>query len=239
MHISKPWWDDGLLIVNAINSTAGLFSGDRVETTIEVKSGAQMMVTSASANRAHRMPSGNAAIRTSIDVAADAWLELWPSLFIPHAGSDYVQETSVELDATARFLSFETFAPGRVASGEAWEFTRFENRFQLTRDSRPIARETYSLTPGSPSVRALREQFPTGCHATCYAVGVDFRDDLLAAISALHHADCWVGCTRLDAPAVAIRLVAADNIHLSRALTKIRGQLYGAFCRPVPALRRA
>jgi hypothetical protein len=42
----------------------------------------------------------------------------------------------------------------------------------------------------------------------------------------------------LDAPAVAIRIVAADNVHLSRALTNIRAQLHSAFGRPVPALRR-
>jgi urease accessory protein len=239
MHISKPWWEDGLLIVNAINSTAGLFSGDVIDTAIEVRSGAQMLVTSPSASRAYRMPSGMAAVRQSIQVAAGGWLEMLPSFFIPHAGSDYFQETSVQLEPAARFLWFETFVPGRVASGEAWQFTRFESRFQLTCDSRPIARETYSLTSDSPSVQALRDQFPAACHAVCYAAGADFPDTLLAAISLLHHSMCWIGCTRLDAPAIAIRLVASDNIQLSRALAKIRDLLHRAFGRPVPPLRRA
>ncbi len=239
MHIGKPWWDGGLLIVNAINSTAGLFSGDVIDTRIEVKSGAQMLVTSASASRVHRMPSGMASVRQSIHVEAGAWLELWPSLFIPHAGSDYLQDTSIHLGPGARFLWFEAFVPGRVASGESWQFTRFESRFNLDCDSRPIARETYSLTPDSPSVAALRAIFPNACHATCYAAGADFPDALLSAISARHHPDCWTGCTRLDAPAIAIRLVAANNLHMARALTKIRGLLHQSFARPVPALRRA
>jgi len=239
MHISKPWWEEGLLIVNAINCTAGLFSGDVIDTSIEVRSGAQMLVTSSSASRAHRMPSGMAAVRQSIRVAHGGWLEIRPALFIPHAGSNYFQETSVLLESAARFLWFETFAPGRVASGEAWQFTRFESRFQLTYDSRPIARETYSLTPDSPSVQALRNQFPNGCHATCYAAGADFPGNLLAAISVLHHPACWIGCTRLDGPAIAIRLAAADNLWLSRALTSIRDLLHGTFGRAVPPLRRA
>jgi urease accessory protein len=240
MHISKPWRDEGgLLVVNAINSTAGLFSGDVVETNIEVKSGGQMLVTSPSATRAYRMPSGMATVHHSIKVAAGGWLEVLPGLFIPHAGSDYFQDTSVHLDPGARFLWFETFAPGRVASGEAWKFKRFENRFRLGYDGGPIARETYSLSPESASVQALREQFPTACHATCYAAGADFKDDLLTAISAQHHAQCWVGCTGLDAPAIAVRLVAADNILLTRALREIRILLYRAFERPVPPLRRA
>ncbi len=239
MHISKPWWDGGLLIVNAINSTAGLFAGDVIETAIEVKAGAQMLVTSASASRAYRMPCGVATVRQSIHVDAGGWLELLPSLFIPHAGSDYLQETSVHLEPAARFLSFETFAPGRVAHGEAWQFTRFESRFQIRYGARPIARDTYTLTPASPSVHALRDMFPAACHATCHASGEDFPDTLLAAITALHHPDCWVGCTRLDAPAITIRLVARDNIQLTRVLTKVRDLMHHAFGRPVPPLRRA
>lgn len=239
MHVSKPWWEEGLLIVNAINSTAGLFSGDVIETTIEVRPGAQMLVTSPSASRVHRMIEGRAALRQSIRVARGGWLELWPALFIPHAGSDYLQDTSIHLDAGARLLWFETFAPGRVASGEAWQFRRFESRFRICCDSRPIARESYSLTPGSPSVHALRSQLDNACHAACYAAGIDFPDSLMAAISALHHCNCWVGCTRLDAPAIAVRLVAADNLHLSRALTGIRELLHRAFARAVPPLRRA
>jgi urease accessory protein len=238
MHISKPWWNEGLLIVNAINSTAGLFSGDSIETSFDVKAGAQMLVTSPSANRAHRMPSGMATVRQSIHVGSSGWLEFWPSLFIPHTGSNYRQEISIRLEPDARLLWFETFAPGRVASGEAWEFTRYQNQFDLTYDSRLVARETYSLTPDSPSVAAFRSQFPTGYHATCYAAGIDFPDDLLSRISALYHPDCWVGCTRLDAPAIAIRLAAADSLHLSRALTNIRELLHHSFGRCVPALRR-
>jgi len=238
MHISKPWWDNGLLVVNTVNSTAGLFSGDRIDGEIEVRSGAQMLVTSPSASRAHRMPSGHAAVTLKIRVANDAWLEMLPALFIPHAGSDYIQHTAIELDPAARFLSFETFVSGRVASGEAWQFTRFETRFSISCNSRPIARETYSITPDSPSVRAIRAQFPTACHATCYAAGAHFPGDLLTAISGLHHSQCWIGCTRLDAPAIAIRLVAADNLHLSRALTAMRPLLHQAFNRAVPPLRR-
>ncbi len=240
MHISKPWWDEGgLLVVNAINSTAGLFSGDIIESSIDVRPGGQMLVTSPSASRAYRMRFGRATVRQSIHVAAGGWLEMLPALFIPHAWSDYLQEVSIELDPGARFLWFESFAPGRVASGEAWEFTCFESRLQVTHDSRPIARETYRLSGDCPSVRALRERFPAACHATCYAVGADFPDELLASISGLHHARCWVGCTRLDAPAIAVRLVAADNIQVTRALANIRGLLYRAFDRPVPPLRRA
>jgi len=240
LHISKPWREEGgLLIVNVINSTAGLFAGDVIESTFEVRTGGQMLVTSPSASRAYRMPSGQAAVRQSIRVSEGGWLEMLPSFFIPHAGSDYFQETSVHLESAARFLWFETFVPGRVAHGEAWQFTRFESRFHLSHGGRAIARETYSLTPHCPSVQALREQFPSGCHAACYAAGADFPDGLLAAVSMLHQPDCWIGCTRLDAPAIAIRLVAADNIRLSRALVKIRALLHGAFERPVPSLRRA
>ncbi len=238
MHISKPWWDGGLLIVNAINSTAGLFAGDAIEMEIEVKAGGEMLVTSPSASRAYRMPSGMASVRQLIRVEAGGWLELLPAVFIPHAGSDYFQETAVELESAARFLAFETFAPGRVAFGEAWGFRRFENRFEMRYAEKPLVRDVYTLTAQCASVQALREIFPTGCHATCHAVGGDFSDELLATISELHHPGCWVGCTRLDAPGVTVRMAAADHIQLRRALARVRDLMHQAFRRPVPPLRR-
>ena len=238
MHISKPWWDDGLLVVNAINSTAGLLAGDSIDMAIEVKPGGEMLVTSPSATRAFRMPSGRAIVTQSIHVAAGGWLEMLPGLFIPHAGSDYRQQTKVCLEPGARYLSFESFVPGRVASGEAWEFSRFENRFELQCDTRPTARETYSVTPDCASLRAFRSQFPSGCHGTCYAAGIHFPDEVLAGVSSLHQPECWIGCTRLDAPAIAVRVAAADNVRLTKAFTRIRELLHGAFERAVPALRR-
>jgi len=180
-----------------------------------------------------------AVVRQAIRVDDAGWLELWPSLFIPHAGSHYVQETSVELAHGARFLWSETVAPGRVAFGESWEFDRFESRLQINYASRPLARESYSLSPQSPSIQALRRQFPSACHGTCYAAGAEFPNELLAAIMALHHAQCWVGCTRLDAPAIAIRVVAADNVELTRAMTRARELIHQSFGRPVPPLRRS
>lgn len=239
MHISKPWWDGSLLIVNAVNSTAGLFSGDDIEMRVEVRAGAEMLLTSPSATRVHRMLSGRAEVRQQVCVEGGGWLEMLPALFIPHAGSDYLQVVNIDLAPGARCLCFETFAPGRVASGEAWEFSRFETRFQLSSGGRLIARDTYTLTPDSPSVAAIRHHFPAACHSSVYAVGAQFSDDLLSTISSLHHSHCWVGCTRLDAPAVAVRAVASDNVQLARTMASIRLLLYQSFNRKVPALRRA
>jgi urease accessory protein len=239
MHVSKPWWDERLMVVNAINSTAGIFSGDVIEASIEVKRGAELLVTSPSASRAHRMISGEARVVQRIHVEEDAWLEMLPGLFIPHAGSNYRQETVVRLEAGARFLWSETVAPGRVASGEAWQFTGYRSAFSLSVDGRMMARENYRIDGSAATVGALRRVFANACHGTCYAVGGDFSDGLLRGISAVHHAECWVGSTRLDGAGICVRMVAADNLHLARAMGAAREMLHGAFSRKVPAARRA
>jgi urease accessory protein len=239
MHISKPWWDGDLLIVNAINSTAGLFAGDEIRTTLQVDAGAQLLITSPSASRAYRMPSGAATLTQTFHVGAGAWLEVLPSIFIPHAGSNYIQHTEVQLEPGASLLWFETIAPGRVAHGESWQFARMQNRFKLLIGDRLIARETWSLQPESQTVRAIRHQFPDACHATCYAVGGDFSDSLLTELTNLHQPECWVGCTKLDAPsAIALRLVASDNIALSKTASELRRILHKSFNRRLPSLRR-
>ena len=238
MHISKPYWEGRVLVVNAMNSTAGLFSGDKIFTSFEVRGAGQMLVTSASASRVHRMESGAARVSQTCLVRQGGWLEIWPPLFIPQAGSNYSQKTRIEVEKGGELLWFEAVAPGRVAHGESWQFARFENDFALTYDGALSARERYALTPESPAIQVLRKQFPTGYSATCYAVGRELTPLIRRNISELHGAGCWVGCTCLDAPITAIRVVAADSMILTRVLAAIREFAHAGFGRVAPRIRR-
>lgn len=234
MHVSKPYWEDRLLVVNAVNSTAGLFSGDIVHTGVQVRSGAGMLLTNPSANRIHRTPEGFAQAIQKLRVEQEAWLEVWPSLLIPHAGSDFRQKTRLEVARGGKLLWFEFFAPGRVASGEAWQFARLENDLELRYEGRLIAKERYRLTPGSAAVAALRGQFPTAYCASVYAVGAGMQPE----IAALHGPACWVGCSRLEEHAAAVRVVAATSMELTRVLQSLRALFHAAFARTALPIRR-
>src|ERR1700677_1161545 len=118
MHISKPHLDGDTLVVNVVNPTAGLFEGDEVGCKVHVEAGARLLLTSTSASRAHCMKGpGEARLAQNFSVEKNGWLEVWPELFIPQAGTRYRQKTRVDIEEGSGFLFFETLAPGRVASG--------------------------------------------------------------------------------------------------------------------------
>src|SRR5271155_2741455 len=97
MHLSKPYWDGSFLVINGINATAGLFSGDEIDIRVRATAGSRAVFTSPSACRVHRaVPSGGPAIvRNTFEVESGAWLDVYPEIFIPQAGSRYIQTTEI------------------------------------------------------------------------------------------------------------------------------------------------
>jgi urease accessory protein len=241
MHISKPHIDAGALVVNIVNPTAGLLEGDRVECRVEVESGARLLLTTPSASRTHRMKTGMAIMTQKMKVAGGGSLEFWPELLIPQGGSRYRQETEIRIEDGGELLFFESLAPGRVASGEAFAFRELTWVTDVWHGGRQIVRERYRLSPESESVRALRGAFTDAYYASGFilAPGLDDAHPCWGAIHTLHAADAWVGCGRLSAGGWVVKCVAAGSIALRRVLHAIRVEIYDALGRPTPSLRRA
>lgn len=123
MHLSKPHLDEGALVVNAVNPTAGLFDGDEVDIDVRVESGARLVLTSPSASRVYRARSDKPAIvRQRLAVAEGGSAEFFPELFIPQAGSRYHQQTELRIADGGQLLYCE-WLTRRVACGEtfAWQ----------------------------------------------------------------------------------------------------------------------
>lgn len=59
-HLGKPYRDEctGVLMVQVVNPTAGILSGDELRSTITVGEGAALLVTTPSATRIFTMPEG-------------------------------------------------------------------------------------------------------------------------------------------------------------------------------------
>lgn len=240
IHLSKPHEDEGVLVVNVVNPTAGLLSGDRIDMRIAVESGARLLLTAPSASRAHCTPEGHAALVQEFAVACGGWLDVWPELFIPQGGARYRQRTTLRVEEGGEALFFETLAPGRVAMGEAFAFAALDWETDVFLGAEPIAREKYRLAPESESVRALQAQFATGYYASCFVVSPRLAPGMAcwAAIHALHDAEAWVGCSPLRCGGWVIKVVASGSVMLRRKLGAIRRELYAALGRREPSLRR-
>lgn len=252
IHLSKPYWDGDTLLVNVVNPTAGLLSGDTIECDVQVKSGAKLLLTSPSASRSHTMLNGEARMQQKFTVSRGARLEVWPELFIPQRNTRYRQTTEVRLEHGAEFLLFETLAPGRVASGEAFEYGKLFWETDIFLGDRLVARERYTISPESPTVLAMRKQFPTAYYASCFVVSptLEASSPCWAEINALHSENAWIGFSRLaptdpacseaniSTSAWSIKVLAADSVELRKTLSAIRHSISHSLGGAATSLRR-
>jgi len=247
IHLSKPHLDEGVLVVNVANPTAGLFAGDRIRYRVAVESGARMLLTAPSASRAHRIveaePAGvfnHARVEQEFRVARGGWLECWPEMFIPQGGARYRQRTAAHLEEGGELLLIEMIAPGRTAAGEVFAFAELDWETEVFLGGAKIARERYVLTPASATLAALRARFPEAYYASCFLISPHLRADAECwrRIHDLHRAEAWVGCSALVRGGWAIRVLAAGSIALRKTIGAVRRELYAALGRREPALRR-
>jgi urease accessory protein len=243
IHLSKPHFDEPsrTLAVNVVNPTAGLLAGDRIDCRVEVADGARLLLTTPSASRAHRMREGWAEMTQECSVAAGGFLESWPELFIPQAQTRYRQRNTVRVAEGGELLFFEALAPGRVASGEAFEYEALEWESDLFIGVELAARERYRLARGGREIEALRAVFPAAYYASCFVVSPRLDDDAECwrRTHGLHREDAWVGCSALARGGWVMKIVAAGSVSVRRTLAAVRSELYAALGRPAPDLRRA
>lgn len=239
MHISKPFLDEGVLVVNVVNPTAGLFEGDDIRCSVRVTEGARLLLTAPSASRSHRMNgAGEAALTQHFSVEHGAWLDVWPEFFIPQKGTRYRQKTIVEVEDGGGLLLCESLAPGRVASGEVFEFDYLDWETDIFFAGERVAREKYRVTPGA--LKPLRNSFATGYYACMFLFHPDLRpgSECWGELLALQSKSVWIGCGRLHRSGWSVKLLAGDSVQFRSTLFAARRILYKACSKVLPDTRR-
>lgn len=161
---------DRAALVHLHNVSGGVLGGDRMETKIEVGTGAQAQVTTAGATRVYRpRQTDERAIQTmDVSVAEGGLLEYLPDPLIPFAGSRLRQETRIALAPGAGLFWWETVAPGRVAHGESFAYDCLELALDLQAEGQMIARERARLEPRLRPLQTPARLGPYGHFCTFY-----------------------------------------------------------------------
>lgn len=240
VHLSKPHLDEGLLVVNVVNPTAGLLSGDRIDFDVALESRARVLLTAPSASRAHQMRGGCAFVDQKFQVATGAWLEVWPELFIPQAGAGYRQRTVAHVAEGGEMMLIEMTAPGRAASGELFAYAELDWETNVYLGETLAARERYRLTPQSPTITALRARFPEAYYGSLLVISERLHQaqPCLQRIHELQDDTAWIGCSPLRKGGIAIRVLARGSVALRKKIGLIRSEVYSELGMPVPSLRR-
>ncbi|MFZ4763476.1 MAG: urease accessory protein UreD [Roseimicrobium sp.] len=236
-HLSKPHLDAGALVVNVVNPTAGLFDGDELDLAVRVECGSHLVLTTPSASRVFRSRSGQAAtLRQAFHVEDGAMLEFLPEPLIPHAGAIYEQNTDLRLAAKGNVLFFEWLAPGRVASGEVFAYSRIGWSTEVWRGGTLTVRERYQLTPDDHSLVPLQRLYPAAHYLGCFVAG-DFVFPV-DAVEALASPSRYVGWSELTGGGWAIKALCEDALATRKLMASLRTILHEAMGLTIPDVGR-
>lgn len=235
-HLSKPYWDADArtLLVQIVNPTAGILSGDRLESDIAVEAGAALLVTTPSASRVFKMKDGAAECRQQFHVAPGGWLEVMPEPLVPHRGCSYRQATSIEVEPGGELFFADLLMPGRVAHGEAWEWKKLCLETTVRLGGELILRERFEQTgEGLRALAALAGSGPGACFGNAVLIAAERPGDGVwrAAVSALHGDGLWVGVSSLRRGGWSIKFVAHDGVRLRKGFRDARRMLSAYFPR--------
>jgi urease accessory protein len=127
----------------------GVQAGDSLDLELNLGRGAQALVTTQSATKILTMPTGEAIQRNRFNLAPHAFLEYLPDEVIPFAGSNFTQETHVQMAPTAALILAELLTPGRVARKEYFDFCTLTSRVRVHRAGRLVMWEAAALKPAT------------------------------------------------------------------------------------------
>ena len=145
-----------MAFVYLANPCGGLFQGDQIDVSIHVTSGAKAHVTTQNATKVYSMPDGFAEQNISLTVAAGGCLEYMPDPVIPFKGGRLKQETTIVVEPGGTLFYWEIITPGRLAMGEAFDYTRLTSRLTVQGPKGyPSYHEAYSLAPADQNPLGL------------------------------------------------------------------------------------
>ena len=108
--------------VYIISPSGGILQGDRYRIDITLDNNTFAHVTTQGATRIYKMEKNYASQIVNIIVGEDSYFEYIPDQIIPFRNSRFYQEVELNVHDNATMIYSEVIVPGRVASGEAFEY---------------------------------------------------------------------------------------------------------------------
>jgi urease accessory protein len=245
-HFAPPMYLDesGTAYSFLVNPSGGLVGGDAMSVSVALRPGTRVVVSAPSANRVYRSPVNTATQTVRLEVGRDGVLEWVPEITIPFAGSRFRQTIRARVEHGGLLLLWDAMAAGRIARGERWAFTAFENDIDVQVTGASLV-ERFRL------MNADREDHrPLACDwnyvASFILVGDTVGSEIwkrteegMAALCETALPDVLAGVSQPAAPGLVVKVLArraADLAHTFEALWGIaRRELWNL---PVPNLRR-
>jgi urease accessory protein len=108
--------------VYIVSPSGGILQGDRYRIDIKLGNNTYAHVTTQGATRIYKMEKNYASQSINIEVKEGGYFEYIPDQIIPFRNSKFYQEVILNIHDSATMLYSEIIMPGRVTSGEAFEY---------------------------------------------------------------------------------------------------------------------
>ncbi|MEM7531720.1 MAG: urease accessory protein UreD [Chloroflexota bacterium] len=211
-------------LVHLHNISGGVLGGDHLTLEVDVQAGAQAQVTTTSATRVYRHRDNRPAATqvNRLSVASGGLLEYLPDALIPFAQSRYRQQTAITLADDAGLFYWEVVAPGRIASGERFDYDLLELSVDIQTPDRPIVIERTKLEPAQHPLASPVRLGGYAYFATFYICRVgwpaaqwqqleqhlcEFADSLTSSDAQAGESALW-GVSQLPAHGLSIRALS-------------------------------
>ena len=207
LRVQKPLYPEGEAVCHAIvlHPPSGIAGGDALEIDVTVGQGAHALLTTPGAGKWYRSAGAWASQRLGFAVGAHATLEWLPQETIVFDAARAAMDSSVELDAEARFIGMEVLCLGRRASGEKFTEGALRLDTRIRRAGRPVWLERGLLEGGSDLLDAAAGLAGFSVSGTFLAAASGVEPGLLAACRDIpvHEAGARHGITALPEILVA------------------------------------
>jgi urease accessory protein len=226
LRLTTPLYLDparpGMAFIYVQNPTGGLFEDDDHTLTLSARPGALVHLTTQAASKVYRADRGLARQRLALTVAAGAFAEYVPDTLIPHAAARLEQKIVADVETGGALILSEAVAPGRVAFGEAFEYSSLAFTTRISCSGEETAVDSLLLDPGELDPR---RPGVLGDHlylASLFAVAPGADSAALARTmsqAADHAPGCVVGTGTLPSGSgVLTRILARSGISAGKAL---------------------
>lgn len=209
-----------------VNTAGGIVGGDRARLSFEAGHGAQVALTTQSAEKIYRTDGPPAHVETALTLEAGATLEWLPQETILFDRAGFARTLDVDMADDARLLLCESVVFGRLAMGEACASGAFRDRWRVRRDGKLVFAEDVRLE--APAALLDRPAIGAGARAqaTLLFVAPEAESRLDDCRAALANAACDAGASAFAGLLVA-RLVSPSPDVLRATILTLISRLVG------------
>lgn len=250
LRVLRPHYldDSDQVTYTIVNPGGGYLGGDVYTIDVDVAAETSMVLTSQSATKVYKTPDEPAYQRSVFRLGPASVLEYVPDQLIAYREADYIQDTVVEMDPSATFISTEILTPGWAPDGTLFRYERVQLRQEVRINARPYVVDNLIVRPDQQSTPVESALYMDGRSHLGTLLCVDARvdreliDELRQTIQeALDHtppgphtpsgedrsaaAEPLMGISAVEGPGLTVRILGTSTEQVAAGLNSVVNRL--------------